>query len=73
MNIERFQAVLWHLAKENGTTPSEIYRSMQEAIDDAQANPDPVIQDRWRQIPHKGSFVTVEELFEYFAQLDDWG
>ena len=59
---KKFQKILEQIAKENGSTPDEVYREMQIAIDAGFDNPDPKIQETWKTIPFKGDRPTPEDL-----------
>ncbi len=57
-----FQEILEKVAKKNHTTPEEVYRQMQLAIDEAYDNPDPEIQKNWKALNIKGNRPTPEEV-----------
>lgn len=57
-----FKEILRKIAKENNTTPEEVYREMQIAIDAAYDNPDPEIRKRWNAIQFKGDRPTPEDV-----------
>lgn len=59
---KKFQRILEQIAKEHGSTPEEVYREMQIAIDAGFDNPDPKVQETWKGIPFKGDRPTPEEL-----------
>ena len=61
MNTD-FQKILERIAKENHTTPDEVYREMQIAIDAAFDNPDPEIRKRWESIRYTGDRPTPEDV-----------
>ncbi len=61
MNTD-FQKILKRIAKENHTTPEEVYREMQFAIDAAFDNKDPEIQKNWESISFQGDRPTPEEV-----------
>jgi hypothetical protein len=52
MNTD-FQKILQRIAAENHTTPEEVYREMQIAIDAAYASDDPEVRKNWSQFPSK--------------------
>lgn len=65
-----FQKILDRIAKENHTTPEDVYREMQIAIDAAYDNPDPKVRKNWETIPFKGDRPTPEEvIFEIGMML----
>lgn len=57
-----FQKILQRIAKENHTTPEDVYREMQIAIDAAFDNPDPEVRKNWETIQFKGDRPTPEEV-----------
>ncbi|MBQ8237056.1 MAG: sporulation initiation factor Spo0A [Oscillospiraceae bacterium] len=65
MSKRRMRHILEQIASDHHTTPQEVRRQMQLALDEAQSCTDPVVQARWRSIPHKGKKVTLEEFLEY--------
>ena len=69
MNKQKLERVLEQITREDHTTPEAVRREMQLALDAGQANKDPAVQARWRQIPHKGEKVTLEEFMEYATGL----
>ena len=65
MSKRRMRRMLEQIARDNHITPQEVRKQMQVALDEAQSCPDPVVQAKWRSIPHKGEKVTLEEFLEY--------
>lgn len=67
--MKNFQKIVARIVKEHGTTPEEVLREMQAAIDAAYANPSP--QEKYVQdaIPSQGDRPTPEEFVSYFASL----
>lgn len=61
MNTD-FQMILEKIAKDNHTTPEEVYREMQIAIDAAFDNPDPQVRKNWEQIHYAGDRPTPEDV-----------
>lgn len=57
-----FQEILAKVAQKNHTTPEEVYRQMQIAIDAAYDNPDPEIQKNWKALNIQGDRPTPEEV-----------
>ncbi len=75
MQKSKFDAMLRDVARFEGVSVKEAYQLLQETINAAQQNPDPMVQLRWKKIPHKGDRVTVEEFFAYMEQMrptDGW-
>lgn len=60
--MKDFQTILRKIARENGTTPEQVRRDMQAAIDAGFDNPDPAVQAAWRGIPYKGERPTAEDV-----------
>ena len=69
MQKDKFNTMLQDVAQFQGVSVKEAYRLLQETINAAQQNPDPMVQMRWQMIPHKGTTVTVEEFFAYMDQI----
>ena len=61
MNMN-FQEILARIAKENHTTPEEVYREMQIAIDSGFDNPDPEVRKEWAKIHYTGDRPTPEDV-----------
>ena len=61
MNTD-LQKILKQIAKANHTTPDDVYREMQIAIDAAFDNPDPEVQKNWEQIHYTGDRPTPEDV-----------
>ena len=53
-----------HTEKYN-TTPEEVRREMQIAIDAGFDNPDPAVQEEWKKMTLKGDRPTPEEVINY--------
>lgn len=64
-----FQKILDRIAKENHTTPEDVYREMQIAIDAAYDNPDPEVRKNWKSIPFKGDRPTPEEVIHGIGMM----
>lgn len=65
--MKRFNEILKAIAKQNNTTPQEVLKDMQTAIDTGYDNPDPAVQAKWSTIPHKGERPTAEEVINHLA------
>lgn len=64
------------IAKENGVTPEEVYREMQDCINDAynRAPKGSAAKRKQDGVPRKGEIPTPEELIAYLAsQLNATG
>ena len=65
----KYQKILRQVAKENHTTPEEVEREMQRAIDAAYENPDAETRALQQQIPCRGSRPTPEEFIFGIAAM----
>ena len=63
----KFEIILREIARKHHTTPNEVRREMQLAMDAALACDDPKIQAKWAAIPKKGGKITLEEFVAYMA------
>lgn len=68
-NMKDFQQILAQIAKEHGTTPEEVLREMQAAIDTAYASPTAEQKNIQDAIPAQGDRPTPEELVSHLASL----
>jgi len=66
---KEFKKMLRIIANDNNTTPENVYREMQIAIDSGFDNPDPKVQALWKQIPFKGDRPKPEDVVPYLALL----
>ena len=69
MDKAKMERIVNRIARENHTTPEQVYQDMQEALDIGQASTDPAAQARWRTIPRKGEKVTLEEFLDYMCGI----
>lgn len=53
------------IAEKYNTTPEEVRREMQIAIDAGFDNPDPAVQEEWKKMTLKGERPTPEEVINY--------
>ena len=53
------------IAEKYNTTPEEVRREMQIAIDAGFDNPDPDVQEEWKKMTLKGDRPTPEEVINY--------
>lgn len=56
------QEILQRIAQQNNTTPDEVYKEMQIAIDAAFDNPDPQVRKNWEMINFTGDRPTPEDV-----------
>ena len=61
--------IIKQIAKTHHTTPTQVRRQMEAAIEEAKRSKDPAVQARWAAIPHKGDEVTLEDLINYIASF----
>lgn len=66
---KEFKELLNAVAKQHNTTPEEVYKEMQIAIDSGFDNPDPEVQKMWKQVPFKGERPNPEDLITYVAAM----
>ena len=69
MKQQDFERMLETVAKKEGISNEQVRREMQEAMDEAMNNPDPMVQMRWKFIPRKGAQPTLEEFVEYLLRF----
>ena len=62
-----FNNIIRQIAKENGVSPAEVKKDMQEAIRVGMASPDPKVQAEWKRISPSGKEPSVEELLAYLT------
>jgi len=61
--------IIKKIAKQHHTTPEQVRREMEAAMEEAKRSHDPAVQARWNAIPHKGEDVTLEEPIHYIATI----
>lgn len=64
--------ILLKVAQQNNVSLETVRKEIRFAIDEAQNNTDPNVQNRWASIPHKGDKVTVEELLAYLSAIGNF-
>ena len=67
MDLERAHKALVATALKSGVTVEEVRFEIDKAIREAMANPNPIIQQRWRNIPRSGDVPTAEEFIAYIS------
>lgn len=60
--MTEFERVIQMVAEEYHSTPEQVLRNMQDAIDEGLVQFNPGIQEMIKLIPHKGERFTPEEL-----------
>lgn len=65
--MKNFKELLKVIAKQNHTTPENVLKEMQLAIDAGFDNPDPDIQKQWSKVSHKAERPTPEEVIYHIA------
>lgn len=63
------QLILRKIAKENSTTPDEVYREMQYAIQTAKNNSSPNARAKWDAVPSRDEIPTVEEFIDFMVSV----
>lgn len=66
--MRNFNDVLKVIAEQNLTTPEDVLKEIQLALDEGYNNPDPDVQKQWSQIPCKNDRPTPEEVIIYLVQ-----
>ena len=61
----REKTIYEKIAEKYNTTPEEVRREMQIAIDAGFVNPDPAVQEEWKKMTLKGDRPTPEEVINY--------
>ena len=62
---QRQKTIYEKIAEKYNTTPEEVRREMQIAIDAGFDNPDPAVQEEWKKMTLKGERPTPEEVINY--------
>ena len=61
----REKTIYEKIAEKYNTTPEEVRRKMQIAIDAGFDNPDPAVQEEWEKMTLKGDRPIPEEVINY--------
>ena len=61
----REKTIYEKIAEKYNTTPEEVRREMQIAIDAGFDNPNPAVQEEWKKMTLKGERPTPEEVINY--------
>ena len=61
----REKTIYEKIAEKYNTTPEEVRREMQIAIDAGFDNPDPAVQEEWNKMTRKPQRSTPEEVVNY--------
>ena len=65
MNLKR---IIRQIAKENGVTPAEVRKDMEEAMRASMASSDPVAMAHWRNISPDGKEPKLKDFIAYIAK-----
>lgn len=68
MNKSKAQKIFEKIALENGVSVTEVRKEIEIAIDEAMANPDPVVKKEWENFRFKGDKPTPEEFVVYLSK-----
>ena len=60
-----FKNIIRQIAKQNGVTPADVKREIENAIRIGMASSDPIAQAHWRRMSPNGTEPTVNELLKY--------
>ena len=69
MTKQQMDEILQALAVQNNTTPEEVRKGMQEALDAGWNTRDPHSRELWDTIPRKAEKPTLEEFIEFMAAV----
>ena len=70
---KQFRIILERIALENHTTPDDVYREMQKAINVGFEHPDPRVREFWQQFTYKGARPTPDDLIFDIVQMLEKG
>ena len=59
--------IIRQIAKQNGVTPAEVKRDIQEAIRIGMASSDPSVQAHWKRMSPSGTEPTINEVLTYLV------
>jgi hypothetical protein len=62
-----FKNIIRQIAKQNGVTPAEVKRDIQEAIRIGMASSDPSVQAHWKRMSPSGTEPTINEVLTYLV------
>lgn len=63
--INKAERILRQIARDHHTTVEEVRNELAAAIEIGMNNPDPEVQQKWKEISRTGKKPTVEELILY--------
>lgn len=63
------ELVIAQIADKNGVTVEEVRRDISETIAAAMSDPDPAVQNRWKQCPCAGDVPTPEEMIFWVSGM----
>lgn len=69
--MKKFQEIIERVAQESGTTPEDVLKEMQYAIDEAYDHHDASSQVLWDMMTFKGDRPTPEEFIYQVAMMLD--
>ena len=64
----RTKNIFEKVAEQHNTTTEDVYAEIQKAIDAGFDNPDPAVQEAWRNVKFKGERPTPEEVMGYIVK-----
>lgn len=65
----RLKRIIQGIADNSGTTVEDVIDAMQEALIIGSNNPDPTVQEFWKQIPMKDKIPSPEEFIMWAAKM----
>lgn len=69
MDILEASIALSHVAEQNGISLETVIQEIDKAIEEAMADPDPMVQERWKHIPRSGEKPTALEFVAYMRSV----
>ena len=67
--LKRAGDIIKQIARENHVSEDQVRADMQEAMESARRNPDPLAQARWRDFRYSGADPTLEEFILWVASM----
>ncbi len=68
MRKRKLDKIISQIAATHHTTPEEVRKEMQAAMDAAMVSIDPIAQAKLAAIPRKGPELTLEEFVDYLVR-----
>ena len=62
------EKILRQISSDKQISSRQLREQMQQALEEALKNPDPVVQAMWDSIPCRGAVPTLEEFMDYLVE-----